>query len=232
MQKKLPNQIKNRKLRQQAFTHRSYLNENPPAGGHVRTKYLLSNERLEFLGDSILSFIVSSYLYTHFAHLPEGDLTNLRSLLVQAKTLADISRELDFGSHLRLSRGEDESGGRENSTILANTYEAYIGALFLDQGLTTVEAFLQKTLFPKIEELIRKRSFKDDKSLLQELVQERRLLPPVYKILTSEGPDHAKVFTVGVFINDRLEAKAEGRSKSEAEKQAATKALAKWIKTG
>ena len=207
----------------QAFTHRSYLNENP-------NKKLVSNERLEFLGDSILSFIVSNHLYKSFTSLPEGDLTNLRSLLVQAKTLAIISRELGFGSLLKLSRGEDEGGGRENNAILANTYEAFIGALFLDQGLGKTEKFIQKTLLAKISELTKKRSLKDDKSLLQELVQARRIPAPIYEIIKSEGPDHAKLFTVGVFIDGKLSATAIGRSKNEAEKEAASIALEKWIR--
>lgn len=222
MLKKLPN-IQNKYLSEQAFTHRSYLNENPK-------KHLTSNERLEFLGDSILSFIVSNHLYKNFTYLPEGDLTNLRSLLVQAKTLAVVAQELAFGTNLKLSRGEKESGGRENNTILANTYEAFIGALFLDQGLAKTEEFIRKTLLIKIPQLTEKGSFKDDKSLLQEIVQERKLPPPLYKILKTEGPDHAKVFTVGVFIDGRLTAQGQGRSKNEAEKLAAKKALEAWIK--
>lgn len=219
---KLPS-IKDRKLQQQAFTHRSYLNENPK-------EKLSSNERLEFLGDSILSFVVSDYLYKNFSNLPEGDLTNLRSLLVQAKTLATVSSELDFGAHLRLSHGEDESGGRRNNTILANTYEAFIGALFLDGGLEKVKEFINKTLLIKLTQIANQESFKDDKSLLQELVQEKRLPPPLYKIVKSEGPDHAKVFTVGVYIEGKLASEGFGRSKNEAEKMAAKKALADWIK--
>lgn len=223
MLKKLLNLIKNKRLLEQAFTHRSYLNESV-------TKNLSSNERLEFLGDSILSFIVSDYLYKNFTHLPEGDLTNLRSLLVQAKTLAKISGSLGFGSYLKLSRGEDDGGGRENNTILANTYEAFIGALYLDQGLERVEEFLQKTLFPQIGEITQKSSFKDDKSLLQEFVQEKHFTPPMYKILSAQGPDHAKLFTVGVYINEKLSAEGQGLSKNEAEKDAAKKALEAWIK--
>ena len=223
MLKNLTDLITNKKLFEQAFTHRSYLNESSK-------KDISSNERLEFLGDSILSFIVSDYLYNTFPKLPEGDLTNLRSLLVQAKTLAVISKELSFGSYLRMSKGEDESGGRENNTLLANTYEAFIGALYLDRGLEKVKEFIHTTLLVKVPELMGKGSFKDDKSLLQEVVQENRMLPPVYKILASTGPDHAKVFTVGVYINDTLAAQGQGRSKNEAEKEAAKKALEKWIK--
>lgn len=222
MQKKLPS-IKDKELAEQAFRHRSYLNE------HLK-KDLISNERLEFLGDSILSFVVSNYLYKKFPHLPEGDLTNLRSLLVQAKTLATISRDLDFGSYLHLSRGEAESGGRENNTILANTYEAFIGALFLDQGLPKTTKFIADTLLIKIPEITEKGSFKDDKSMLQELVQEKKFPAPLYKILQSEGPDHAKTFTSGVFIDGKLAAEGKGRSKNEAEKEAAKKALEGWIK--
>ncbi len=217
MLKNLPN-IKNQGLKDTAFTHRSYLNENPQ-------KDLSSNERLEFLGDSILSFVVSDYLYKNFTHLPEGDLTNLRALLVQAKTLGIISSDLGFGAHLRMSKGEADGGGRENNTILANTYEAVIGALFLDRGLLEVTEFIKTTLLIRIPQILEKGSFKDDKSLLQELVQEKHLPAPIYKILKSEGPDHAKVFTVGVYINDKLATRGSGRSKNEAEKQAAQKAL-------
>lgn len=222
MLKNLAN-IKNQGLKNTAFTHRSYLNENPQ-------KNLSSNERLEFLGDSILSFVVSDYLYKNFTHLPEGDLTNLRALLVQAKTLGKISDELGFGAHLRMSKGEADGGGRENNTILANTYEAVIGALFLDRGLEEVTEFIKITLLVKIPQILTKGSFKDDKSLLQELVQEKHLPAPIYKILKSEGPDHAKVFTVGVYIDDKLATQGSGRSKNEAEKQAAQKALAVFKK--
>ena len=224
MQTKLPN-IKSTKLSEQAFTHRSYLNEQPK-------QKLVSNERLEFLGDSILSFVVSDYLYRHFTHLPEGDLTNLRSLLVQAKTLSVVAKELNFGAYLRLSRGEEESGGRNNNTILANTYEAFLGALFIDQGLARASDFVNKTLLTKIPQIIEKGHLKDDKSLLQELVQEKKLPAPVYKMLKSEGPDHAKRFTVGVFINNALAGTGAGRSKNEAEKDAAKKTLEtkEWLK--
>lgn len=223
MSKKIVDTIKNKKLLEQAFTHRSYLNEHP-------SQKLISNERLEFLGDSVLSFIVSDYLYNNFTHLPEGDLTNLRSLLVQAKTLAVISIELNFGSLLKLSKGEDESGGRKNTTILANTYEAFLGALFLDGGLSAAEKFVHSTLLTKLPQISEKGTFKDDKSLLQEYVQEGKMPAPVYKVIKSEGPDHAKVFTVGVYIDEKEAARGQGRSKSEAEKDAAMKALLVWRK--
>lgn len=222
MQKTLP-KFNNQALLDQAYTHRSYLNENPK-------QHLVSNERLEFLGDSILSFVTSLYLYQHFTELPEGDLTNLRSLLVQARTLAEASRELELGKHLKLSRGEEESGGRENNSLLANTYEAFLGALYLDQGIDAASTFVHETLLIKVPEIVERGSFKDDKSLLQELVQEKKFPAPTYKLLKAEGPDHAKVFTVGVYINNELAAEASGRSKNEAEKEAARRALEVWKK--
>ena len=158
--------FRNQQLFEQAFTHRSYLNETK--------EKVESNERLEFLGDSILSFIISQYLYTTYPLFNEGILTNLRSLLVNTKSLAEIARELNFGSQLRLSRGEEDSQGRENESLLANSFEAYIGALFIDQGIDAVKKVLEDTLIPKSEAYVKKRVFKDPKSLLQEYVQSQK----------------------------------------------------------
>lgn len=215
---KLP-KFKNNKLFEQAFIHRSYLNE-------TREK-LESNERLEFLGDSILSFVVSEYLYSQYSDYNEGILTNLRSLLVNTKSLANLSRELKFGDNLKLSRGEEESKGRENDTLLANSFEAYIGALYLDQGIDEVRNFLTEMLTPQIEAYVKKRIFKDPKSLLQEHVQSQKQQSPIYKVLHEEGPPHAKTFTVGAFVNDEKVGEGVGRSKQIAEEQAAKAALEK-----
>lgn len=209
----------NSKLFEQAFIHRSYLNE-------TREK-LESNERLEFLGDSILSFVVSEYLYATYPDFNEGVLTNLRSLLVNTKSLANLSREYDFGSHLKLSRGEEESKGRENDTLLANAFEAYIGALYHDQGIEAVQKFLIDTLKPKIEGYVKKRIFKDPKSLLQEYVQSQKQQSPLYKVMHEEGPPHAKIFTVGAFVNDTKVGEGIGKSKQIAEENAAEVALEK-----
>ncbi len=216
--KKLP-QITNKTLLEQAFTHRSYLNE-----AKVPTE---SNERLEFLGDSIISFVVSEHLYKNYKEFDEGVLTNLRSLLVNTKSLAQAARELKFGERLRLSKGEEESGGRENDTLLANSFEAFVGALYLDQGIDVVRSFIADMLFSKINEYVQKKAFKDPKSLLQEYVQARKQSSPLYKVLHEEGPPHAKVFTVGVFVNNELLGEGVGKSKQEAEEKAAQVALEK-----
>lgn len=207
------------KLLEQAFTHRSYLNETKEA--------IESNERLEFLGDSILSFVISNHLYRTYPDFKEGILTNLRSLLVNTKSLAAVAKQLDLGKHLKLSKGEEESKGRENETLLANCLEAFIGALYMDQGIISVTSFLEKTLFPQGEEYVKKKQFKDPKSILQELVQAKKQHSPIYRVLSEEGPPHAKLFTMGVYIEDTLLGQGTGKSKQEAEEQAAKTALSK-----
>ncbi|MBI1982105.1 MAG: ribonuclease III [Candidatus Levybacteria bacterium] len=171
------------------------------------------------------SFVVSDFLYKKYPHFPEGTLTNLRSRLVNTKTLAQVAKELDFGSLLRLSKGEEESKGRQNQSLLADSFEAFIGALFLDQGIQKVSAFLATILLIKADEFVEKKSFKDAKSLLQEYVQAKKQNSPLYKVLSEEGPPHAKVFTVGVYVQNKLIAKGKGNSKQEAEKQSAELAL-------
>jgi ribonuclease-3 len=212
----------NQKLLQLAFIHRSYLNESKNVDE--------SNERLEFLGDSILSFIVSDHLYKTYPDFDEGILTNLRSLVVNTKSLAKKAKKLNFGKHLMLSHGEEDSGGRENDSILANTFEAVIGALFMDQGIDSVRSFLYVVLIPEIEEYVQKKVFKDPKSLLQEYVQARKQNSPIYKVLHEEGPAHAKQFTIGVFVGDAQVGEGHGKSKQEAEEQAAEQALEKIAK--
>jgi len=214
--KNLP-QISNKQLFEQAFTHRSYLNE--------AKNELESNERLEFLGDSILSFVVSQYLYETFPSFDEGILTNLRSLLVNTKSIANAARTLEFGQYLKLSRGEEESKGRENESLLANSFESFIGAVYLDQGIEEVREFIGEMLFPQIDEIVRKKAFKDPKSLLQEFVQARKQSSPVYKVVNEEGPPHAKIFTIGVFVNQTQIGMGAGKSKQQAEEEAAQKAL-------
>ncbi len=206
-------------LLDQAFTHRSFLNE-------AKSKEP-SNERLEFLGDSILSFVVSEYFYRNYDYFDEGVMTNLRSLLVNTKSLAEVSRELGFGSRLKLSKGEEESAGRENQSLLADSYEAFIGALFLDQGITAASAFITDTLLPKALVIVKQKDFKDPKSLFQEYVQARLHSAPVYKVLEEEGPSHAKIFTVGVYVKDKLYGQGKGKSKQEAEEAAAKLGLEK-----
>lgn len=209
--------LKNQKLFQEAFTHRSYLNETK--------QKLSSNERLEFLGDSVLSFIVSSYLYKKYPFLDEGTLTNIRSLLVNTKNLSNIARSLQVGKHLLLSKGEEAGGGRDNETILENCFEAFIGALYLDQGIEEVLNFLNMVLLSEIKNIIKKKTFKDPKSMLQEIVQSKKQSSPVYKVLEEHGPAHSKIFKVGVYVNGVLIAEGMGKSKQLAESFAAKEAL-------
>jgi len=209
--------LKNKQLFEEAFTHRSYLNE-------AKLK-IASNERLEFLGDSIISFAISNYLYTKYTDFDEGNLTNLRSLMVNTKSLSEIARELNMGKLLKLSKGEEESKGRENATLLENSFEAYVGALFLDQGMSNVIKFLDETLFPKIQELVNKKAFKDPKSLFQEKIQAKKQGSPLYRVLEEVGPAHAKTFRVGVFVNGKKMGEGSGKSKQIAEESAAQRAL-------
>ncbi|EKD65281.1 MAG: hypothetical protein ACD_50C00142G0004 [uncultured bacterium] len=211
--------FRNAKLFQQAFTHRSYLNE-------VKEK-TPSNERLEFLGDSILSFIVSTSLFNRYKEFNEGSLTNLRSLLVNTKTLSKIAQELNFGDLLMLSKGEEESKGRQNPTLLANCFEAYVGALFIDQGIEESSKFINSVLLSKVDEIIQKETLKDPKSILQEIVQAKKQKSPIYKVVEESGPAHDKLFTVGAFVGENMVGKGTGRSKQIAEENAAKVALSK-----
>lgn len=213
---KLP-EFNNKKLFRQAFVHRSFLNETK--------EEISSNERLEFLGDSIISFVVSKYLYSRFPGYDEGILTNIRSLMVNTKSLASIARELDFGSYLMLSKGEEESKGRQNQSLLADCFEGFVGALFMDQGIDIVTGFLEKVLLVKADEIIKNKSFKDPKSLLQEYVQSKRQNSPLYKVLEEIGPAHAKKFKIGAFVDNKMVSEGLGKSKRDAEEDAAAKAL-------
>lgn len=213
--------FKNPKLLEQAFLHRSYLNE-------VKLS-LPSNERLEFLGDSVLSLVVSLYLYTLRTADSEGELTNLRAHIVKTKSLAEAARKLQLGKYLKLSKGEEISGGRSNPQLLANTYEALLGGIFLDQGLEVVEKVVSETLFILFEKELKMGPPKDAKSNLQEMVQQKFKQSPHYKILKTQGPDHAKQFIVAVYIRGREMGQGIGSSKQIAEEQAAKQALAQLI---
>lgn len=214
--------FKNQKLFDQAFTHRSFLNETKET--------IESNERLEFLGDSIVSFVVSDYLYTTYPEFDEGTLTNLRSLLVNTKSLASCAKELTFGDYLRLSKGERESKGSQNQSLLADCFEAFIGALFVDSGIEKARMFVLQTVLAKAQEIVEKKTFKDPKSLLQEFIQAKKQNFPIYRVIKEEGPAHAKIFKVGVYIQDQLAGVGEGKSKQAAEEQAAKTALEKLSK--
>ncbi len=212
-------QFKNKNIEFQVFTHRSYLNESNGATE--------SNERMEFLGDSILSFVVSSHIYLKYSDLKEGELTNLRSILTNTETLYLVAKDLRLGEKLKLSRGEEASGGRTNKSLLANTYEAVVGGLFLDQGLSAAEQFIQNTILNRIDSIIEEQGLKDPKSHLQEVLQEKYKDSPVYEIIKEEGPDHARIYTVRVSIGGRELGQGVGKSKQDAEKRAAKEALKK-----
>lgn len=218
LQKKIGVQFTNSDLLKAAFVHRSYLNE-------MRT-VKESNERLEFLGDAVLSFITSNFLYTTYPDYPEGTLTNIRSSLVKTQSLADSARELKLGELLFLSRGEEDSGGRSNSSLLADTFEALLGAIFLDQGVDTAKKFLETHVFPKAGEIVKNKSYIDYKSLLQEIIQSESRISPTYRVTKSEGPDHAKTFWVEAKADIKTLGVGMGKSKQEAESSAAANALA------
>jgi len=213
---KLP-EFKSEEIRKLVFTHRSYLNENKEVQE--------SNERLEFLGDSILSFVVSSHIYSQHPDIKEGDLTSLRSVLTNTQTLYLVSEAMGLGNLLTMSKGEEDGGGRTNKTILANTYEAVVGGLFLDQGIDAAREFITQTIIENANEFVGSQGLKDAKSMLQEYMQEKFKGSPDYRILDEQGPDHDKNYTSGVFLNGELIAKGVGHSKQEAEKDAAQKAL-------
>ena len=209
--------FENQELRSLAFTHRSYLNENKQVPE--------SNERLEFLGDSILSFVVSSSIYEQYPHLKEGELTSLRSVLTNTQTLYLVSQSLELGNELMMSKGEEENGGRINKTILANTYEAVVGALFLDGGIEKARAFITATIIDNQDKYVETQGLKDPKSKLQEFMQEKYKVSPDYRIVDEKGPDHYKEYTSAVYLNGEIVAQGSGRSKQDAEKDAAQKAL-------
>jgi ribonuclease-3 len=218
LEKKLGLDFKNKDLLIQAFAHRSYLNENPSFN-------LSHNERLEFLGDAVLELVVTEELYKKYPEKPEGDLTNWRAALVNAKMLTKVAEEIGFNDFLLLSKGEERELGKARAYILANTFEALLGALFLDSGYEPAEIFIKKYLLKNLSDIIREGSYKDSKSKFQEKSQEKASVTPNYKVLKETGPDHDKKFVVGVFLKDELVAEGEGSSKQEAEESAAKKGL-------
>ena len=218
LEDKLGIKFQDQKLLLNAFVHRSYLNE--------RTDFdLPSNERLEFLGDAVLQLVVSEHLYKTFPDQPEGELTNYRASIVNAKTLAVVSGELGLGNYLLLSHGEEASGGRARPYLLANTFEALLGVIFLDRGIEIATQFIHRYLIPQLKPIIEQELYKDYKSKLQELSQEKLSLTPVYRVIKEAGPDHAKSFTIGVYLGDKEGGIGEGSSKQIAEQEAAKKAL-------
>lgn len=200
-----------------AFTHRSYLNEHKKtASGH--------NERLEFLGDAVLELVVTEYLYNNYEE-PEGILTNWRSALVRTESISAAADREGFEPLLRLSRGEKRGSDRARAQILANCYEAVVGAFYLDKGYEAARAFIDKTLLPTFEAILKEGSWMDPKSRLQEAAQSRDNLTPMYKVLQEDGPDHDKLFVIGVYVDDKLLAEGSGPSKQAAQVNAAMAAL-------
>ncbi len=210
--------FKNKDLLRQAFVHRSYINENPAST-------ISHNERLEFLGDAVIELIVTDFLYNKYPSFAEGELTAVRSALVNAVIISGVAQEIGMNDYLHLSKGETKDTGKARQYILANTYEAYVGAVFLDQGYETAEKFITKSLLHKTEEIVSKKLWRDAKSLVQEKAQEHVSVTPSYKVLHESGLDHDKHFTVGIFFGANLIAEGKGKSKQEAEQSAATAAL-------
>lgn len=211
--------FRNPALLQEALVHRSYLNENPSCG-------LAANERLEFLGDAVLGFIVAHWLYQRNPHMDEGGLTTLRSAIVRQETLAQAAARLSLGEHLLLGRGERTSGGAQRPANLACAFEAVVGAIFLDRGIAQARRFVLRALAPALEEMVKGSPPIDSKSLLQQVVQARWHTIPTYRTVSAQGPDHAKVFTVEVVVGEQIMGVGTGRSKRAAERAAAERALA------
>jgi len=223
LQKNLGVTFKNEDLLRQALVHRSYLNEHP-------NFHIGHNERLEFLGDAVLEIIVTEFLYLNFTSTPEGDLTNWRASLVNAHLLYEIADQLDVEDCLYLSRGEARDKNKKSRQfILANAMEAIIGAIYLDQGLAVAKKFVLKKIVSRLDDILRDQSYLDPKSLFQEKSQEKKGITPHYKILDERGPDHAKSFTVGLYIGEEKIAEGEGSSKQEAQVDAAAKGLKKMV---
>ena len=211
--------FKNQKLLKQAFTHRSYLNEH-------KSSDLSHNERLEFLGDAVLELIVTEYLYSKYPHFNEGEMTALRAAVVNANTLSNIASAVGMNDYLLLSHGEAKDKGRARQYILANTFEAFVGAVFLDVGYNTARDFVGKHTFSLLEDIVTQGLWSDSKSSFQEEAQERVGLTPSYKTVSEEGPDHDKSFVVGVYLGAEEVATGSGKSKQDAEQAAARGALA------
>ena len=200
-----------------AMTHRSFLNEHPEA--------LEDNERLEFLGDAILDFLVGEWLYNRFPEMEEGELTQMRSALVQTNQLAAFSRQIKLENTIRLGKGETKSGGKLRNTLLCDVFEAFIGALFLDQGIEAVRSFINPMLEVAITEVIEQHKNEDPKSQLQEWAQANSYATPKYVTKGVRGPDHAKIFEIEVKVNNKIMGNGIGKSKQSAEKNAAQQAL-------
>jgi ribonuclease-3 len=221
LEKKLGVNFKDKNLLIQAFCHRSYLNEHQ--------KFIVHhNERMEFLGDAVIELVVTEYIFKNFPNTEEGVLTSWRAALVNSKMLSSKAEELHFGEYILLSKGEKKEAakkGKAYKDILANTFEAFIGALYLDCGYDICKKLLIKHLLSELKNIIKKKLFRDSKSRFQEIAQEKEKITPTYKVLEESGPDHDKHFIVGIYLGEQLIAKGEGYSKQEGEDHAARNAL-------
>ncbi|MBT5015894.1 ribonuclease III [Candidatus Peregrinibacteria bacterium] len=217
LEEKIGIKFKDSKTLETVFVHKSYINE-------ISDQNVAHNERLEFLGDAVLELVVTEFLYKNYPN-DEGDLTNWRSALVKGAHLAQVSKELDLGSYLILSHGEEKSGGRSKNYILANTFEALLGAIYLEHGYEVSHQFLDKFLLIYLDEILEKGLHIDAKSYFQEIVQEKEDITPVYKLIEEQGPDHSKEFVMAAYIGERKIAEGQGSSKQNAEQSAAENAL-------
>ncbi len=224
LEKTIKVKFKNDQLLKQAFVHRSYLNENP-------SFELDHNERLEFLGDAVLELIVTDYLYNNYPN-PEGELTNWRASLVNSQMLSSIAKKINLEDYLYLSKGESkDKNSKARGYILANAFEALIGGIYLDQGYESAKSFIHEFLLPELPHILSEHLYIDPKSKFQELAQEKMGITPNYKVLSESGPDHAKEFEIGVYLEDELIASGKGTSKQEAQINAAAEGLKvkNWI---
>lgn len=219
LEKKIKVKFKNKKLLFEALTHRSYLNEH-------RNWITGHNERLEYLGDAVLELVISEYLFLKYQNVDEGRLTLLRASLVNYQNLSKIARKIGLDKFILTSKGEKKDTEKAWDIILANAFEALIGAIYLDKGIVAARKFIKEFVISKLDEILKKESYKDPKSKLQEIIQEKLKLTPVYRVLEESGPAHRKTFKIGVFFGDNLVAEGIGSSKQEAEMEAAKKALA------
>ena len=217
-EKQIAHTFKERRLLETAFTHRSYLNEN-------RSVSREHNERLEFLGDAVLELVITEFLFEKYPDRPEGELTAFRAALVNTQSISEAAQKLDMNEFMLLSRGESKDTGRARQIILANAFEALIGAIYLDAGYFAARDFIGKQLFHKTDNVVERRLWQDAKSRFQEMAQEKHGITPSYQLVDQSGPDHDKRFVIGAYLGAERVAIGEGRSKQEAEQAAAEKAL-------
>lgn len=220
IEKKISIEFQNKNLLREALTHRSYLNENPSWG-------VPHNERLEFLGDAVLELTVTENLFSSYPDYTEGELTSIRAALVNYQTLAKIAKDINLDESIYLSKGEAKDTERAKEVILANALESLIGAIYLDKGYEISANFIKENVLKLVPEIVEKKLYKDPKSLLQEIIQEKLKITPTYEVMAEDGPDHDKIFEVGVYFNDKLAGQGKGHSKQEAEIDAARNALEK-----